>query len=249
MTTLPNLALLDSAATGSGGGPDGGLMLDINTFARATPWLHGVLYACATDGTLAIAALLGAGWWIARRSGEPTRTAAALWAGLGAVLAVAASQPLVAAVREPRPSATLHTLLVLADPTSDYSFPSDHAVLAGAVAAGLLLVHRRLGLLAAAAALLLGFARIYIAAQYPRDVAAGLVLGGLVVLVGWTLLRAVLTVFVRWLSTTRLRPLVTSAPARSSTEDNRDHDQAGQHSGRRAHVVAEPISDTPSRVN
>ncbi len=64
---------------------------------------------------------------------------------------------------------------ILRWPTSrtDFLLPSDHAVMAGAVAAGLLLAHRRLGALAAAAALLMAFARVYIGAHYPWDVLGG----------------------------------------------------------------------------
>ena len=45
----------------------------INAFARATPWLHGPLAAYAAYGVVAFGRLLGAGWWSARRSGEPQR--------------------------------------------------------------------------------------------------------------------------------------------------------------------------------
>jgi undecaprenyl-diphosphatase len=97
---------------------------------------------------------------------------------------VGVNQPIVSAVREARPYAMKSYILVLADRGSDFSFPSDHATLAGAVVAGLYLVHRRLGALAAAAAVLVAFSRVYIAAHYPQDVAAGLLLGAAVVLVG-----------------------------------------------------------------
>jgi len=45
---------------------------------------------------------------------------------------------------------------VLVARSTDFSFPSDHAVMAGAVAAGVWLVDRRLGLLTTIAALLMG---------------------------------------------------------------------------------------------
>ena len=53
----------------------------INAFARATPWLHGVITAYAAYGVVVFALLLGAGWWSARRSGEPKRMAAVVCAG------------------------------------------------------------------------------------------------------------------------------------------------------------------------
>jgi membrane-associated phospholipid phosphatase len=49
----------------------------------------------------------------------------------------------------------------------------------------------------------MAFARVYIAAHYPWDVAAGLVFGALVALVGWLLLRRLLTAVTGWL---RARP-------------------------------------------
>jgi undecaprenyl-diphosphatase len=104
-------------------------------------------------------------------------------------------------------------LLVLAAPSTDPSFPSDHATMAGAVAAGLLLVDRRLGAVAAAAAVLMGFARVYIAAHYPQDVLAGFAVGALVTLIGYVLVRRLLTVLVLRLEQTRARPLLTPVPA------------------------------------
>ena len=107
---------------------------------------------CAGYGLVVFAGLLLAGWWIARRDGDPTRMAAALWAPLGTLLAVAVNQPIVALVHEARPYDALTGILVLATPTTDPGFPSDHATMAGAVTAGLFLVNRRLGWVAALAA-------------------------------------------------------------------------------------------------
>lgn len=187
-------------------------MEEINAFARATPWLHGVMYGYATYGVALFAVLLVAGWWTARRSGDPKRMAAALWAGLGAAAAVGINQPIVDAVHEARPYTAIPGLLVLADRSGDFAFPSDHATMAGAIAVGLFLVSRRLGWVATAAAGLIAFARVYIAAHYPQDVIAGLLLGALVVLIGWLLLRGVSTALVRKLYRTPLRPVVRTAP-------------------------------------
>ena len=72
--------------------------------------------------------------------------------------------------------------------------------MAGAVAAGLWLVDRRLGQVASGAAVVMAAARVYIAAHYPWDVLAGLAFGALVSVVGWWALRGLLTSF-----TTRVR--------------------------------------------
>ena len=187
------------------------LFLSVNDFARSTPWLHGPLVLYAGYGLVVFAGLLVAGWWIARKAGDPARMAAALWAPAGMLLALAVNQPIVAAVNESRPYASLPDILVLATPTTDPGFPSDHAMVAGAVTAGLFLVDRRLGWVTAAAAALMAFSRVYIAAHYPLDVVVGLLLGAAVSLAGYFLLRRVLLRMVLALQDTRLRPLLTTS--------------------------------------
>src|SRR4051794_19999292 len=109
----------------------------INAFARATPWLHGVITVYAAYGVVVFALLLGAGWWSARCSGEPRRMAAVVCAGAATLLAVGLNQPIVNAVHEARPYTNHPGVLVLATRSADFSFPSDHAVMAGAGAVGL----------------------------------------------------------------------------------------------------------------
>jgi len=177
---------------------DDQLMLAVNSLARRTGWLHAPVLDYASYGVVLFAALLLAGVLVARRR-SCRDLAAAGWACLGTLLAVAVNQPVGHLFAEARPYAVHPTLLRLADPTRDFSFPSDHAVMAGAVAAGLLLVSRKLGLVAMVAAVLMAFARVYIAAHYPWDVLAGLALGAAVAGLGWLLLRRPLTAVTRWL--------------------------------------------------
>lgn len=181
---------------------DDRILLAVNGFARHTAWLHGVVLGYATYGLVLFAALLLAGLWRSR-AGSDRALAAAGWACLATLIAVGLNQPLVSAVAEARPYAGHPSLLVLATRSSDFSFPSDHAVMAGAAAAGLWLVSRTLGAIATVAALVMAFARVYIAAHYPWDVAAGLFLGAFVATMGWLLLRVPLTVLTGWL---RRRP-------------------------------------------
>ena len=185
----------------------------VNAFAARTGWLHPLAAGYAVYGAVVFAALLLAGWWLARRRQEPVAMAAALWAPLGTLAAVGLNQIPVTAVAQPRPYAVLNHPLLLIAPTPDPSFPSDHAVMAGAVAAGLWLVSRWLGALAAAAALLLAFARVYVGAHWPADVVAGLLEGAIITLVGYLIARWLLIALVTRLSSTALRPLLTSAPA------------------------------------
>ena len=189
-------------------GPDRQWFLAINGFARHTGWLHPVMTAYADYGIVVFAGLILAGWWIARRDGTAEAMAKALWAPLATLAALVINQPIVHHVAEARPYSGLSHILVLAHRSNDFSFPSDHAVMAGAAAAGLLLTNRRLGLIAALAALVMAFARVYIGAHYPQDVAAGLLLGGAFTLAGYALQDPALTRMVARLRLSPLRPLL-----------------------------------------
>lgn len=175
---------------------DDRILFAVNDFARNTPWLHSAALAFTTYGVVLFAALLL--WGLLRSRGRSDSTlAASAWAGVAVLLAVAVNQPIGRAVHEGRPYLAHPHLLALAQRTSDFSFPSDHAVMAGAAAAGLLLVWRRLGLVTVALALLLAFSRVYVAAHYPWDVVAGLAFGAAVSVGGWLLLRRPLTALAR----------------------------------------------------
>jgi membrane-associated phospholipid phosphatase len=177
---------------------DDRLLADVNGFARHTPWLHGVVLSYATYGVVLFAVLLVVG--VLRSRADANRSlAAAGWACLATLIAVGINQPVGRIFAEARPYTTHPQLLVLASRSSDFSFPSDHAVMAGAAAAGLWLVSRRLGVVAVIAALVMAFARVYIAAHYPWDVVGGLLLGAAVSLLGWALLHRLLTAITAWL--------------------------------------------------
>jgi len=161
------------------------------------------------------------GWWAARSTGDHAKVAAALWTPLGALAALAINQPIVNGVREARPYRVLSSMLLLAHRSSDYSFPSDHAVMAGAVASGLFLVNRRLGIVAALAALLMAFARVYVGVHYVSDVTGGVVLGLLCGATVWWVTSLLPSVWERTdevLARRHLRPpaLVTSENSHAS---------------------------------
>jgi undecaprenyl-diphosphatase len=230
----------------------------VNTFAIHTGWLHPLMAGYATYGVVLFAGLLLAGWWQARRttnapastapspsapSSSPSpspsassaadrpvrRMAAALWAPAGMLIALGLNQIVVASVHELRPYTVLPAAEVLVARSTDYAFPSDHAVMAGAVAAGVWLVSRRLGYLAAAAALLMAFARVYVGAHWPGDVLVGLVFGAAVTMLGYLLWRTPLTSAVTGLARTRLRPLLTAhATALKNLEAEPDRTQGAQ---------------------
>jgi membrane-associated phospholipid phosphatase len=196
---------------------DDRLLLDANDVARHTGWLHPVVVAYAAYGVVLFAVLLIAALAAARRARSRTLAAAA-WAAVATLLAVGINQPIGSAIGEGRPYAQFPRLLVLATRTSDFSFPSDHAVMAGAAATGLWIVSRTLGIVAAVLAVLMAVARVYIAAHYPWDVVAGLALGAVVAGLGWLLLRVPLTALAAWLrNRPGLRAAFAEDPAAAAT--------------------------------
>jgi undecaprenyl-diphosphatase len=193
-------------------GLDKTLFLDVNQVAQHTGWLHAPLTGYANYGVALFGLLLVTGWWLARQRRSARAMAAAVWAVTGTAVAVAAVQPVNHAVAEARPWLSLPHALILAGHSTDFSFPSDHATMAGAVTAGLFLYHRRLGVIAAAAGLLMCLARVYIGAHYPQDVAAGFVIGAAVLLASYAVVRVPLSALVTLLARTPLRVLVSAAP-------------------------------------
>lgn len=166
----------------------------VNRLADRTGWAHGAFVAYAKFGVVIFALLLLVGWWNARRRSDLDSLAGVVWAGVATLLAVGVNQIVGGLVERARPYTVMPDVHVLVSRTSDFSFPSDHAVAVGAVAAGLFLANRRLGSVAIGLAVLMAVARVYVGAHYPADVVAGLALGALVAclgaLVGVRLLRA-----------------------------------------------------------
>ena len=190
------------------------LFTQANDLARHTPWLHGIAANYAEYGIVLFGALILIAVWQARHASHP-RLAAALWAGLATLIAVGVNQPIVSLVAEPRPYQAHPGILVLVARSTDWSFPSDHSVMAGACAVGLFIASRRLGAVAAVAALLMAAARVYVGAHYPLDVLAGLALGIVVAGVGWLVLRAPLVLVVSRFR--HLSPILTLAKPESAT--------------------------------
>ncbi len=193
---------------------------DVNNFAVHTPWLHGFMKVWAVYGVGIFALLVLAAWWYARSQAVPPRAvAASIWAAAATVIAVGINQLIAHAVARPRPYLTLKGVEVLVSRSTDYSFPSDHTITAGAAVAGLFVIAhysgratRALAWVGTVLALFLAFGRVYVGAHYPGDVAAGLVIGAAITVIGWLALRSLLTVAVARIGDYQpLRPFVFAA--------------------------------------
>ncbi|MFA5933766.1 MAG: phosphatase PAP2 family protein [Candidatus Paceibacterota bacterium] len=84
-------------------------------------------------------------------------------------------------IQSPRPFDMLSGVHVLF-PETGYGFPSSHAVSFSALAVSLWLIDRRIGIIYAISALLIGLARIIGGVHFPLDILGGFILGSIITL-------------------------------------------------------------------
>ncbi|MCL5047451.1 MAG: phosphatase PAP2 family protein [Firmicutes bacterium] len=112
------------------------LYLDINNFAKQTSFAHGFMHAYALWLGPTLLTIIFIFLYLKSWLNNITKVTIALFAGgLGTLLALLVNQFIGRSVEEKRPYDTFKNALVLVGKTNDYSFPSDHAVLAGALLA------------------------------------------------------------------------------------------------------------------
>ncbi|MEY9876097.1 undecaprenyl-diphosphatase [Streptacidiphilus sp. MAP12-33] len=223
---------------GGGGSLDWSVVSAVNGLAADLP--HAVDSALAFLGEYGVplgsVLLLLAAWVRARRGKDaPVSVAGVLWAGLAAGLALMLNLPVRAIVQRPRPFVSHPGQLdLLMSHQANGSFASDHATFTMAVAIGLMLVNRRLGLIGIGLACFEGFLRVFMGVHYPSDVLGGYALGTATVLLLAPVAMAVLTPFTHALTRTALRPLVAAPGPRrtvvtrsgSPTTEEPPHDLA-----------------------
>ncbi|MFH9808224.1 phosphatase PAP2 family protein [Streptomyces olivaceus] len=162
---------------------DDELYRDITGFAQDTPaWVQHTVEVWTEAGILLFGALFVVAWWRSRR-GDGRAFAIAALAPLATAVAYVCSELLKSALTEERPCRAVDgavSSLAACPPTGDWSFPSNHATIAGASAVALVLIRRALVWLTVPLALLMAFSRVFVGVHYPHDVAAGLLLGAVV---------------------------------------------------------------------
>jgi undecaprenyl-diphosphatase len=180
--------------TMTGGGPapagdtptfDDGAYQATVALARHTAWLNGFI-SWWSDYGIGLFVVLAAVWaWRARHRG-PAGLVPVLWVPGAMALAVVLSAVLKLTVGEERPCRVLPVGHIVAPcpAMGDYSFPSNHAVLAAAAAVALWGLDRRLGIIAVVNAIVIGVSRVYIGVHYPHDIVVGLLLGAVVAWAG-----------------------------------------------------------------
>ncbi len=180
----------------------------------------------ATEGVILLLGALLLMAALSRRSGGPHDRALALIAPLPALLAYVGSEFLKTVVDEERPCRTIGRAIIASacPPPGDWSFPSNHATIAGALAVTTLLLSRRLGLIALPLAALGAFSRVFVGVHYPHDVIAGVLFGALVAVVVTPLLaRPISEVLRRRATARRARP--ANRPAAPPAADARPADR------------------------
>ena len=101
-------------------------------------------------------------------------------AGIGVVIAYGASEGLKVIVDQERPCRVFTDVVIVASecpPTGDWSFPSNHSTIAGALAAAVFLLSRRIGWIAIPIGMLSAFSRVFVGVHYPHDVVFGFLYG------------------------------------------------------------------------
>ena len=150
----------------------------INAGVATHDWLEDPVTFLA-GGAVALYALATVALWFLARPYDELKWKLAAASGLAAAaLAMLVNQVVAHAWDRPRPY-TAHPGAdhLLASPSADPSFPSDHAAAAFAIGFAVLAFSRRGGSVFLAAATLIGLSRIALGMHYPSDVLAGAVVG------------------------------------------------------------------------
>jgi undecaprenyl-diphosphatase len=159
---------------------DWSLFHTINSAVAARDWAEDAVTLFGSVASLFYAAAILLLWFVARPYRAMKWKLACASGLVAASVAMLANQVISHLWERPRPFVAHQAFThLLAAPSPDPSFPSDHAAVAFAIAFAVLAFSRRAGVLFLAGATLISLSRIALGLHYPTDVLAG-------VLVGWS---------------------------------------------------------------
>ncbi|MFJ9842329.1 phosphatase PAP2 family protein [Kitasatospora sp. NPDC101155] len=168
-----------------GSGIDGSLYTRVNGWVQSAPhWLNDVIKVWSAIGLGLFALFMLHAWWRARGA-DSVVMARVLASPVIVVVAFGVNSVLKSMVDELRPCAQIRGSVPLetCPAATDWSFPSNHSVIAFAAAISLWFVSRRLGAVATVFAALMAASRVWVGVHYPHDVAVGALVGIVVALV------------------------------------------------------------------
>lgn len=186
---------------------------DVTDFASSTPgWVHSVAGVATQAILFVFLVAFAAAWWHARRASSRTM-ALALLVPVAVAVAYAINAVTKSIVHEERPCRAVARIAMPVVPCpdpGDWSFPSNHSVIAAAAAVSLVIAWRQIvmAVLMPCVALLEGFTRVFVGAHYPHDVIVGLLVGAFVAAL---LVLAVMTPATRIVDGLRQRPALRAA--------------------------------------
>ncbi|WP_283138940.1 phosphatase PAP2 family protein [Rhizohabitans arisaemae] len=157
--------------------------LDVVTFASLTPkWLQSFTAFFTSGAVVLLAVIMIVGWWLARRK-DAHQVALSLLAPVGAGAAYLVSETIKTFLATNRPCRTFRSIVTVAEcpPMEDWTFPSNHATVAGAAAMGIFFFWRAMSVPAFFIAVSTAFSRVFIGVHYPHDVIVGFLIGCVVV--------------------------------------------------------------------
>ncbi|WP_336368020.1 phosphatase PAP2 family protein [Marinobacter sp. C2H3] len=150
--------------------------LVINQLNGQIHLIDQLMILASTAGVPLMVFAVAAQWW-GRRDARAVHRHTLVASGFSFLLGLALNQAVLLFVQRMRPYDAGLTHLIVA-PSTDFSFPSDHATAAFSVAAAFLLHGRRVqGLALLAVAALIAFSRVYIGIHYLSDVLGGAATG------------------------------------------------------------------------
>lgn len=162
-----------------------------NGFVGTWTWFDNIMKVLVSDFFLPvlIAAAAWSLWFVGRTGSERRRNQLGfIYGAIGAGFSNLAITLVNGHLDRARPFITLEDVTVLFYRPTDPSFPSNAAAFAFAMAAGVWVTNRRMGMAIGVGAVLFSVARVYAGMHFPLDVAGGALVGILVTYVFYRVL-------------------------------------------------------------